>query len=118
MLPGGATAGSRVQTAGEANEEISAARDGSPLTAEERHEGVLSLRRLVDVANNVKLLEPGDVRLVGTLDEGLPGVQVAPAAAQSRRATLVVANLRFGERQAEPDENLRPVHGPTNDITP
>ena len=58
------------------------------------------------------------MRLVGTLDEGLPGVQASPAAAQVRRATLVVANLRFGERKAEPDENLRPVQGPTAEATP
>jgi hypothetical protein len=59
------------------------------------------------VAVDSKLLRPGDVRLAGRIDESLPGERAAPASAQVRRATLVLANLRFGDRTAAPDEGLR-----------
>ena len=53
-------------------------------------------------------MKPGDVRLVAWIDEALPGMNVRPAAPQKRHLALVVANLRYGFREApEPDENTR-----------
>jgi hypothetical protein len=94
---------------------IAAARGQSGVTAKRRPEGVLSLRRLVAIAEDAGLLAPGDVRLVGWYDQGLPGVEANPSAAQARRATLVVANLRFGTPEARPDENLAPEEKPADE---
>jgi hypothetical protein len=87
---------------------LAAARDRSPLTTGDRPEGSLSLRRLVAFAESHQSLEPGDVRLVAWQDQKLAGVRIEPAAAQARRATLVVANLQFGTPAAPvPDANQR-----------
>ena len=87
----------------EARQEV---RDASPMTRSERPEGGLNLRHLIDFAEDHKSLESGEVRLVGWRDDALPGVRVEPAAAQSRRATLVVANLALPSRDPERDVNL------------
>ncbi len=60
------------------------ARDESPLTRTQLPEGGLSLRRLLDFAEDPRLLEPGEIRLVGWRDDAPAGVRVAPAAAQAR----------------------------------
>jgi len=51
-------------------------------------------------------LRPGGVRLVGWLDDALPGLAIRPAAPQTRYATVVVAHLRrgFGD-DPRPDVN-------------
>jgi hypothetical protein len=62
---------------------------------------------LTDVAENHDWLAPGDVRLVAWREGGVGGMSIVPAAAQARRATLVVANLQFGTRTPRPDANTR-----------
>jgi hypothetical protein len=87
---------------------LAEARDRSPLTSEERPEGGLSLRRLVEFAESHQSLEPGEVRLVAWQDQSPGGVRIEPAAAQARHATLVVANLQFATLgHPKPDLNLR-----------
>jgi hypothetical protein len=86
---------------------IAAGREASEVTAEKSPGGVLSLRRLIQLAEEPRTLAAGDVRLVGWYDEGLPGVEADPRAPQARRKTLVLVNLRFGDRPAARDQNLR-----------
>ena len=70
--------------------------------------GTLALRPLLLLAERAEEMKPGDVRLVAWIDEALPGMNVRPAAPQKRHLALVVANLRYGFREApEPDENTR-----------
>lgn len=71
-------------------------RSRSPWTAEERDQRELNFRNLVELAEHPDRLEPGDVTLVGWLDEEIPGLVIRPTAPQSRRAALVVAHLRYG----------------------
>jgi hypothetical protein len=105
-LPPGGKAAVHFKLYKDAEAEIAAGRRKSPVTSKDRPEGVLSLRRLVELAENPAQLAAGDVRLVAWYDQGLPGVRVDPAAAQARRATLVVGNLVFGSLPVVPDENL------------
>ena len=51
------------------------------------------------------------MRLIGLLDEPLPGMEVTPASSQATRAgVFVVANLRYPAPPApQPDQNLRPA---------
>ena len=110
-----------------------AERGRSPLTAGGNRQGALDLRRLLDLAEDhtgirpqdpqqrsegdeprslhpgdLRRLRPGDVRLIGWLDEEIPGLEIKPAAPQARRAAMVVAHLRcgFGE-DPKPDTNTR-----------
>lgn len=53
----------------------------------------LNLEPMFQLALDPMHIDNGDVRLVGRVDKVLPGVQVTPAAAQLRGATLVVAHL-------------------------
>jgi hypothetical protein len=92
------------------------ARDQSPLTREDPPEGGLSLRRLIDGAQDHQSLRPGDVRLVAWQDQPLKGMRIEPAASQARRATLVVAQLQFSpEEPPTPDVNLRTQAFPIED---
>jgi hypothetical protein len=86
---------------------IDAGREASDVTAAKPPDGVLSLRRLLQLAEDPRSLGPDDVRLVAWYDEGLPGVEADPRAPQARRKTLVLVNLRFGERPAARDQSLR-----------
>ncbi len=95
-----------------AREEIDAGRETSAVTAKKPPDGALSLRGLIDLAEEPGALQPGDVRLVGWYDAGLPGVEADPSAPQARRKTMVLANLRFGDKPAMPDVNLRAVSQP------
>lgn len=54
------------------------------------------LRPLLDLATTQPPLAPGDVRLVALSAAEMGGVQIHPAAPQSRRVTVVVAHLRYG----------------------
>ncbi len=82
-------------------------RERSPQTAHDRPPDTLSLRSLVDLAENPERLGRGDVRLVALFDEAVPGERIEPAAAQERHATLVVVNLRLGPTAPpRPDTNL------------
>ena len=82
------------------------ARDKSPLTQSDEAAGELSLRRMVDFAEDPRLVEPGEVRLVGWRDDAPSGVRVSPTAAQARRATLVIADLAVPRRQPKRDLSL------------
>ncbi len=91
-------------------------RERSPLTAHNRAVDTLSLRSLVDLAENPERLGRGEVRLVACLDEEMPGEQIEPAAAQARHATLVVAHLRLGGNEpAKRDGNLPQQIRPIDD---
>ena len=68
-------------------------RDQSPLTAVREEQGAMNLRRLVALAEAPSRLEPGEIRLVGLVREPLPGLEIHPAAAQSRTATVLVVHL-------------------------
>jgi hypothetical protein len=69
--------------------------------------GQLRQLSLIEVAQDVGQLHPGEVRLVAWLDEQIAGLDVRPAAPQARFATLVVAHLKypFG-KDPQPDTNL------------
>ncbi len=54
------------------------ARDKSPLTQSDEAAGELSLRRMVDFAEDPRLVEPGEVRLVGWRDDAPSGVRREP----------------------------------------
>ena len=108
-------------------------RNGSPLTAADRGQGGLNIHGLFDLIEDhtavrpresrerlrsddphvlgpgdLRELEPGGVQLTGWLDEEIPGLEVRPAAPQTRRATLVIAHLRYGfGEDPRPDENTR-----------
>lgn len=83
-------------------------RDQSPVTAANAALGQLTLRPLIDLAQDAREMQPGQVRLVAWTDQEVPGLQIDPAAPQVQRATLVVANLSFGfERDPAPDVNCR-----------
>jgi hypothetical protein len=56
----------------------------------------LNLEALFKLAVDVNNFEPGERRLIGRVDEVLPGETFAPAASQVRGATLVVAHLDYG----------------------
>jgi len=91
----------------------------SPLTAEDPPENTLSLRSLVLLAQDHRTLGRDDVRLVGWREESLPGVRVVPVASQMRRATLVVANLAFGEGPIpRPDLSVRIENKTSDDVPP
>jgi hypothetical protein len=95
-----------------AREAIDAGRETSPVTAKKPPDGALSLRGLIDLAEEPHALQPGDVRLVGWYDAGLPGAEADPNAPQARRKTMVLANLRFGDKPAARDLNLRAISEP------
>ncbi len=68
--------------------------------------GGLDLTGLVKLAEAAAEFQDGEIRLVAWLDEEIPGQQVQPSAPQIRRATLVVAHLRYGqEPDPQPDAN-------------
>jgi len=76
----------------------------------------LDLSRLTNIAYESKLLEPGEIRLVGQHEAVLDGLSVKPAARQVRGATVVVAHLRSGT-MSEPrrDVNSRASMTPLPD---
>jgi len=83
-------------------------RDRSPLTLAAAAKGELGFRQMVELAEDRQGLGPGETRLIGWLDEEVPGLEVKPASAQSRRAALVVAHLGYGYGEdPRPDVNTR-----------
>ena len=58
--------------------------------------GEFNFSGLVRLAEDTKTLEPGDCRLIAWTEGSVPGVEIEPAAPQSRGAALVVANLCHG----------------------
>jgi len=69
----------------------------------------LSLTRLAAMTVAGKGLAPGDVRLVASLNEPLPGMNVDPVASRATRSVvLVVANLRYASPpEPQADYNSR-----------
>jgi hypothetical protein len=83
-------------------------REQSPVTAANPPPGELNLRRLLEIAQDPAGLRPGGARLIAWTDAAVPGLTIDPAAPQARRATLVVAHLRYGlGRDPQPDANCR-----------
>ncbi len=67
----------------------------------------VSLNRLVVLATRQLQLDPGEFRLIGWLDQQLPGLQVTPQASQLTARTLVLAHLREAPLPPpESDENM------------
>ncbi|PQO42897.1 hypothetical protein [Blastopirellula marina] len=72
----------------------------------------VSLRRLLNVAKDVRHLQAGDVRLIGWTDQDVPGVEITPAAPQSTLRTLVLAHLKYAPLpDPEGDVNTRRILG-------
>jgi hypothetical protein len=73
----------------------------------------LDLANFHQLAHDWNSLEPGEMRLVGRVDELLGGEEIAPAASQVRAATLVVVRLVHGHRpEPEPDVNTKKTPQP------
>jgi len=69
-------------------------RDAETATKSKAGKGEMTLRGLIDLAENVDDLRPGESRLVGWTGQAIGGLKITPAAPQSRRAVLVVAHVR------------------------
>ncbi len=70
--------------------------------------GRLNLEPMFALAYDAAHLEPGEKRLVGRVDEVLPGETISPAASQVHGAALVVAHLAYAPpHDPRPDENTR-----------
>jgi len=83
-------------------------REKSPLTAAKSLPGDMNLRRLLDVAQNFTSLEPDQMRLVGWVDEEIPGLTIDPLPPQTQHAAVVVAELAYGfGDDPKPDVNTR-----------
>lgn len=68
----------------------------------------VSLYRLVNLATQQLRLDPGDFRLIGWMDDHLPGMEVAPRASQVTARTLVLAHLQEAPLPAiTSDKNMR-----------
>ena len=69
----------------------------------------LSLVGLKKVVASPAGLEPGEVRLIGEVEQSPPGMDVAPSASQVRTRVLVLAHLRHApQRVPQRDINSRP----------
>jgi hypothetical protein len=79
----------------------------------------VSLHRLVVLATRQLKLDPGDFRLLGWMDQQLPGLQVTPQASQLTSRTLVLAHLRESPLPTiKPDTNMRlTLRDPKDDET-
>ncbi len=84
-------------------------RDQSPLTATKDPvalKGELNLRQLLDLAEKLENMHPGEIKLLAWMDAALPGLNIRPAAPQSRHAALVLAHLDYGkDEEPRPDAN-------------
>jgi hypothetical protein len=73
-------------------------RDQSPLTAAKDPaalKGELNLRQLLDLAEKLQNMRPGEIKLLAWMDTALPGLNIRPTAPQSRHAALVLAHLNY-----------------------
>jgi hypothetical protein len=67
----------------------------------------LDVSKLTSLAMRVLQLRPGDVRLVGFLDESPGGMKITPNASQRLTKNMVLWHLRYGQLPApRPDLNL------------
>jgi hypothetical protein len=60
----------------------------------------LNLEPMMRVACDPSQIAPGETRLVGRVDEIMPGEKVFPEASQQQGSTLVLAHLEYGPRPA------------------
>lgn len=84
--------------------------DESPVTttSERPMDGEVRLTGLMALASKRLLLFPGDARLVGWIEEELPGIDVSPTAAQTTTRTMIIGHLRRGNLPpAARDVNIR-----------
>jgi hypothetical protein len=80
--------------------------DESPETMVGQQAGDLSLRRLLDLAQDPRRVDVGDTRLVAWTDAPFEGLDIRPRARQAVHRTLVIAHLRYGPLpDPRPDEN-------------
>ncbi len=78
----------------------------SRLFSSQPQPGELNLAPLAQLVMAADELPPGETRLVAWTDQPLPGLEIYPAAPQSKHASLVVAHLRLvAESLPEPDKN-------------
>jgi hypothetical protein len=94
--------------------EIDANRDGRLDEVEVRawcvdsREGQLNLGRLVELASQGSALRNGDARLVGWVNEDIPGMTIRPKASQEEVQTLVLTHLKRGRlHDPQRDVNLK-----------
>jgi hypothetical protein len=86
----------------------------------------LSLDRVANIMRDIKLLKIGEARLVGLIEEPLPGLNIEPTASQTGRgATLVICNLAYpppdapkGDRNSRRDYGTNPNLFEEPDTTP
>jgi hypothetical protein len=71
-------------------------RESQPKTRSAPVKGEFNMSGLIRLAEQTKDLQPGDYRLIAWTDASSPGVEIEPAAPQSREAALIVANLAYG----------------------
>jgi hypothetical protein len=68
--------------------------------------GELNLRNLLDLAEKLETMRPGEIKLLAWTDVALPGLNIKPAAPQSRHAALVLAHMDYGKNEEpRPDAN-------------
>jgi hypothetical protein len=68
--------------------------------------GELNLRNLLDLAEKLETMRPGEIKLLAWMDTALSGLNINPAAPQSRHAALVLAHLDYGkDEEPRPDVN-------------
>ncbi|MEA1949819.1 MAG: hypothetical protein U9N87_00425, partial [Planctomycetota bacterium] len=83
-------------------------RQTQPQTQSQPVKGEFNFSGLIRLAEEANNLQPGDYRLIGWADKSIPGVEVEPAAPQSRSAAMIVANLAYGfGKNPRPDVNAR-----------
>ena len=89
----------------------------SPVMSSSTSSASVSLRHLVEVAQDRNHLRAGEMRLVGWTDEDLPGMSIQPKSSQNVLRTLVIAHLNYGTlTNPEPDVNARPKVQPMFDF--
>jgi len=69
----------------------------STVTAATPAPSELSLRKLIDLAQDPRALARGEARLIGWTGEELPGVTFQPAASQNLYRTVVLVHLQRGQ---------------------
>ena len=77
--------------------EILVARLSELTTLKTDEDPTLDIRTLTSLAMRVLQLRPGDVRLVGFLDESPGGMKITPNASQRLTKNMVIWHLRYGQ---------------------
>jgi hypothetical protein len=83
-------------------------RNAYGISAERSELGKISLKSLIELAEETHDMNDGDVRLVAWTEDELPGVKIEPSSSQQRHAALVLVHLRRGWGQTpQKDVNTR-----------